>query len=101
MTIVTADTLQKRKDVVERFVQAYRDTVEWMYSDPAALKIFSEFTNLPERVVSKVRELVPRETLVPDRIVGVDQIIAEAVGMKFLASPLTPEQVNELIQIPQ
>ena len=33
-------------------------------------------------------------------IVGVDQIIAEAVGMKFLAAPLTPEQVKELIQIP-
>ena len=33
----------------------------------------------------------------PDRIVGVDQIIAEAVGMKFLAAPLTSEQVKELI----
>jgi hypothetical protein len=80
---------------------AYKDTIEWMYSDPAALKIFSEFTNLPESVVSKVRELVPKETLVPDRIVGVDQIIAEAVGTKFLAAPLTLQQVKELIQIPQ
>jgi hypothetical protein len=52
-------------------------------------------------VVSKVRELVPKETLVPDRVVGVNQIIAEAVGMKFLAAPLTPEQVKELIQILQ
>ena len=51
--------------------------------------------------MSTVRELVPMETLAPDRIVGVDQIIAEAVGMKFLAAPLTPEQVKELIQIPQ
>jgi hypothetical protein len=80
---------------------AYKDTIEGMYSDPAALKIFSESTNLPESVVSKVRELVPKETLVPDRIVGVDQIIAEAVGTKFLAAPLTLQQVKELIQIPQ
>jgi hypothetical protein len=41
------------------------------------------------------------EALAPDRIVGVDQIIAEAVSMKFLAAPPTPEQVKELIQIPQ
>jgi NitT/TauT family transport system substrate-binding protein len=101
VNITNLQTLQNRREVLVRFHAAYKDTIEWMYSDPAALKIFSEFTNLPERVVSKVRELVPRETLVPDRIVGVDQIIAEAVGMKFLASPLTPEQVNELIQIPQ
>ena len=54
--------------------------------NPAALKIFSEFTNLPERVVSKVRDFCEGD-LAPDRIVGVDQIIAEAVGMKYLAAP--------------
>ena len=101
VNITNLQTLQNRRDVLVRFHAAYKETIEWMYSDPAALKIFSEFTNLPERVVSKVRELVPKETLLPDRIVGVDQIIAEAVGMKFLAAPLTPEQVKELIQIPQ
>src|SRR4051794_10889993 len=100
VNITNLQTLQNRRDVLVRFHAAYKETIEWMYSDPAALKIFSEFTNLPERVVSKVRELVPKETLAPDRIVGVDQIIAEAVGMKFLAAPLTPEQVKELIQIP-
>ena len=46
-----------------------------------------------------MRHLVPKETLAPDQIVGVDQIISEAVSMKFLAAPLTPEQVKELIQI--
>ena len=101
VNITNLQTLQSRRDVLVRFHAAYKDTIEWMYSDPSALKIFSEFTNLPERVVSKVRELVPKETLAPDRIVGVDQIIAEAVSMKFLAAPLTPEQVKELIQIPQ
>src|SRR3954466_5500895 len=101
VNITNLQTLQNRRDVLVRFHAAYKETIDWMYSDPAALKIFSEFTNLPERVVRKVRELVPKETLAPDRIVGVDQIIAEAVGMKFLAAPLTPEQVKELIQIPQ
>ncbi len=36
----------------------------------------------------------------PDRIVGIDQIVSEAVSMKFLAGPLTAEQVKELVQIP-
>ena len=35
--IAQADTLQKRRDVLARFVQGYRDTIEWMYSNPAAL----------------------------------------------------------------
>ncbi|MGZ3285255.1 MAG: ABC transporter substrate-binding protein, partial [Xanthobacteraceae bacterium] len=36
VTIANTDTLQKRKDVLDRFMQAYRETIEWMYSDPAA-----------------------------------------------------------------
>jgi NitT/TauT family transport system substrate-binding protein len=47
-----------------------------------------------------VPELFPKETLAPDRVVGIDQIIAEAVATKFLTAPLTPQQVSELIQIP-
>jgi hypothetical protein len=38
--------------------------------------------------------------MAPEQIVGVDQIIAEAVSMKFLAAPLTADQIKELIQIP-
>ncbi len=51
-------------------------------------------------VVAKVRTLLPKETMAPDRLVGVDQIISEAVSLKFLPAPLTPEQVKELVQIP-
>jgi NitT/TauT family transport system substrate-binding protein len=65
VNITNLQTPQNRRDVLVRFHAAYKDTIEWMYSDPAALKIFSEFTNLPERVVNKVRELVPKETLGP------------------------------------
>ena len=48
----------------------------------------------------KVRELMPKEALAPDQVVGMDQIISEAVAAKFLTTPLTPEQVKELIQVP-
>jgi NitT/TauT family transport system substrate-binding protein len=36
--IANADTLQQRGDVLAHFVQAYRETIDWMYSDPAASK---------------------------------------------------------------
>src|SRR5271166_2574741 len=32
VTITSADTLWKRRDVLVRFLQAYRETIEWMYS---------------------------------------------------------------------
>jgi ABC-type nitrate/sulfonate/bicarbonate transport system substrate-binding protein len=93
-------TLQNRKDALVRFHRAYKETVEWMYTDPAALKHFSDYSGLPERVVRRVRELIPKETMSPDRVIGMDQIIAEAVSMKFLPAPLSAEQVKELVQVP-
>ena len=100
VNLTNVTTLQNRKDALNRFHLAYKETVDWMYSDPAALKHFSDYSGLPEKVVVKVRQLIPKETMAPDQVVGVDQIIAEAVSMKFLSAPLTADQIKELIQIP-
>ncbi|MFL6798477.1 MAG: ABC transporter substrate-binding protein [Xanthobacteraceae bacterium] len=101
VNLTNVNTLQNRKDVLVRFHRAYKETIDWMYSDPAALKHFSEYGGLPEKVVVKVRELLPKETMAPDQVVGMDQIISEAVSLKFLSAPLTAEQIKELVQIPQ
>jgi hypothetical protein len=37
---------------------------------------------------------------VPDRVSGVDAQMADAVTFKYLAEPLTREQIAELIRIP-
>jgi ABC-type nitrate/sulfonate/bicarbonate transport system substrate-binding protein len=100
VNVTNVTTLQNRRDALVRFNRAYKETIDWLYSDPAAIKIFSEYSGLPEKVAKRVPELFPKDTLAPDRVVGIDQIIAEAVATKFLAAPLTPQQVSELIQIP-
>jgi NitT/TauT family transport system substrate-binding protein len=100
VNLTNVNTLQNRRDAIVRFQAAYKETVDWMYSDPAALKIFADYSGLPEAVVAKVRTLIPKDTMAPDRVVGMDQIIAEAQAQKFISAPLTPEQVKELIQIP-
>jgi NitT/TauT family transport system substrate-binding protein len=91
-------TLQNRRDALVRFHQAYKETIDWMYSDPAALKHYSDFSKVPEKVVLKVRELMPKAALAPEHVVGIDQIMTEAIQNKFLQSPLTKEQLAELIR---
>jgi NitT/TauT family transport system substrate-binding protein len=93
--------LQSRRDALVRFNQAYRETVDWMYSDPAALKHYGEYSSLPEKIVLRVRNLIPKESLATDRVQGMDQIMADAVAGKFIPAPLNAEQVKELVQIPQ
>jgi NitT/TauT family transport system substrate-binding protein len=91
-------TLADRKDVLKRFIAAYKETVDWMYSDPAALKIYADFAKMPESAIGRVRELIPKDSVATDKVVGVDQIMAEAIQNKFLAAPLTKEQLTDLIR---
>jgi NitT/TauT family transport system substrate-binding protein len=100
VNLTNLSTLQNRRDAIVRFNRAYEETVDWMYSDPAALKHYGDYSNLPERIVLRVRKLVPRESLKTGRVEGMDQIMADAVAGKFISAPLTAEQVKELIQIP-
>jgi NitT/TauT family transport system substrate-binding protein len=100
VSLTNAATLASRRDAIARFVQAYRETLDWMYADPAALAIYKDYSGLPDNIVRRVRELIPKEAMNPDSVAGMDQIIAEAVNLKFMPTPLTPEQLREFIQIP-
>jgi len=101
LLITTAPVLQSRKAVIERYMKAYRETVDWMYANPQALKIYSEWLGITEAKARRTRDdFFPKEAINPDRITGLDSIVKDAVALKFTASELTKQQLAELIQIP-
>jgi NitT/TauT family transport system substrate-binding protein len=89
-----------RGDLMRRFMRGYLETVNWMFSDPAALKHYADFSGLPDKIVLQVRDFIPKETMAPGRVVGMDQIVADAVKLKFVATPLTADQIKDFVQIP-
>ena len=100
LLITNADTLQKRKDVLKRFMQAYRETLDYMYASDQALKDYAEFARIPEATARRIRdELFPKSILWPDEIKGLDILVPEAVSLKYTAEPLTKEQLGDLIQV--
>jgi NitT/TauT family transport system substrate-binding protein len=99
VNLTGAATLQNRHDAIVRFMQAYKETVDWMYSSPEALKTYAEYSGLQPNIVQKVLQLIPKQALQTDQVMGIDQINADAVAQKFLSAPLTPDQIKELIQI--
>jgi NitT/TauT family transport system substrate-binding protein len=102
LLITNLQTLQGRKDAVDRFMKAYRETIDWLYSgDPAALKTYADFVGIPLAMAKRTRDdFFPKSAIDPDKIVGLDVIVKDAVDLKFTAAPLTREQLAELIQIP-
>ena len=99
VNLTGADTLKNRHDVLVRFMQGYKETVDWMYSSPEALKVYGEYSGLPDNIVQHVLKLIPKEALQTDEVKGLDSVMADAVAQKFLSAPLTPDQIKELIQI--
>jgi len=99
--IVNADVLKARKDAVVRFLRGYREAVDWMYSNPDAIKRYSTKTKLPEELIrNSVATYHPKEAMQTDAIKDVDGAMRDAVKLKFLDKPLTKEQLAEFIQIP-
>ena len=101
VNIVNASFLKEHKDIVDRYMKAYRETINYMYTDPNALKVYADWLNITEAKAKRTRDdFFPRAAIEPDKITGLDTIVKDAVVLKFTPTELTKTQVDDLIQIP-
>ena len=102
VNIANARFLARQPEIVARFAQAYRETLDWMYADPAALAAYVEFSGYPPATAKRTRdEFFPKASLDFDRISGVATSMEDAIDFKVLSQPLTEEQIKQLVQIPR
>jgi NitT/TauT family transport system substrate-binding protein len=96
-----ADSLKARRAVHVRFMQAFRETIDWMYSDPKALDMYADYRKTSVANAKRMRdEFFVKGGIDPDTVKGMDQLMAEAVNFKYLTAPLTPAELAELVQVP-
>ena len=101
LNIANANYLKSHQDVINRYMKAYRETVDFMYHDPKALQIYSDWLKITVAKAKRTRDdFFKWPAIDPDKIVGLDQIVKDAVDLKFTAKPLTKEQLADLIRIP-
>jgi len=99
--IVNANALKTKRDAIMRFVQGYREAVDWMYADPNAIKLYAQKMKLDEQLIAdSIKEFHPKSAMQTDEMKDIPGIQADAVKLKFLDAPLSKEQLAELIQIP-
>jgi NitT/TauT family transport system substrate-binding protein len=99
--IVNADALKTKRDAIMRFVQGYREAVDWMYADPRAIKMYAEKVKLDETLIAdSIKEFHAKAAMQTDEMMDLDGIQRDAVKLKFIDAPLTREQLAEFIQIP-
>lgn len=99
--IVNARALAQRRDVMNRFAAAYRETYNYLYDNPDGVKTYAQYAKVSEPLAKRIRdEFLPKAALSPDKVSGVDKITQTAIDFKFMQKPLTPAQLKEVIQIP-
>jgi NitT/TauT family transport system substrate-binding protein len=98
--IANAETLKARHDVLKRYMQAYRETIDYMYSDnPQVMTDYAEFAQISPAIAKRVRdEFFPKSLLQMTEIKGLDEMLKDSVDLKYAPKELTNEQVKELIQ---
>jgi NitT/TauT family transport system substrate-binding protein len=100
--IANADELKARPDVFARFMRGYRDSLAWIYSTPEGLLAYATFAKLSEATAKRaLQEFLPPAAVDPDRISGIEEVMADAINFKFITAPLTKDDLAELIQIPE
>jgi len=99
--IVNADALAKKKDAILRFAKGYREAVDWMYSDPTAVTTYAKKINTDVAIIRQsIAEYHTKSAMQTDEMKDFEGAMRDAVKLKFLDKPLTPEQVKEFLQIP-
>jgi NitT/TauT family transport system substrate-binding protein len=99
--VTTASVLETRGDVLRRFMQGYRETIDWMYSSDDALKAYADFAKISFDLAKRVRdEFFPKSLISPDKVSGLDTLMQDGVTFKYLREPLSAAQVSEVVRIP-
>jgi len=100
INVTHANVLAKRPAAIAQYMQAYRETLDWMYTSPDAIKVYSEFAGVSPEVATLTREqFFPKSALDPDQIIGLESVMEDGVKLKFLAGPLTKQQLETAVQL--
>src|SRR5262249_8866200 len=75
-------SLTERKATIEKFMKAYRETVDWLYGSDDALKVYADWIGISLAKAKRTRDdFFSKDSVNPDKIVGVDVIKKDAVAL--------------------
>jgi NitT/TauT family transport system substrate-binding protein len=99
LLVVNVAGLERRKDVLKRYMAAYRETLDWMYADHAAIDAYAEWSKLPKAIAARGPEYMTRRNMEPLRISGLPGIMDDAVQFKYIPAPLSEAQLKEALPV--
>lgn len=98
--IAHGDTLKNNRDVAARFMRGYSQALDWMYTaKDEATRSFAKHAELSLDDAKDTIAFYDRKALEPAPIGDFDKTVAEAVELKFIDQPLSPEQARAIVDL--
>jgi len=99
LIIANAPDLARRRAVYDRFVAAYRATIDWMYAGDSAIPAYAKYAGIPDAAAKTVRDrFYPKAMLQLDTVAGLPELMQDAIAFKYIPQELTRAQIDELVQ---
>ena len=99
--LANANFLAQKKDLVQRYMDAYRETTDWIYSGDEGAAAYAAWSEVPLPVAKlTLADFVTKSAANPDTVSDLEGAVAAAVDFKYIPAPLTAEQMKDLVQIP-
>src|SRR5215467_5933842 len=99
LIIANAPDLARRRAVYDRFVAAYRATIDWMYAGDSAIPAYAKYAGIPDAAAKTVRDrFYPKAMLQLDTVAGLSELMQDAIAFKYIPQELTRAQIDELVQ---
>jgi len=98
--ITTAQTLARKRDLMVRFHRALAATLDYAYSNDAALVEYAKMAKITPELARRVRdEFHPKANMQLKEIKGLQQSLDQALQFKNIAKAMKPEDVKGLFEI--
>lgn len=98
--VVKADYLEKKRDVVRKFLEVLDKCIDWAYANKdEASKMYAALNQIEPKIAEQGIAFYKRNTLAFGPVSGVTKVVQQAVEAKFIEKPLTDAELNDLVDI--
>lgn len=95
--VANGAAFKNRHDDIKRFVAAYQETIDWMYSeDPKMVQQLAKQLGFSEALIVETRKFYPKDKVDLVSISGLDRIGQQAIDAGTLKVKLSPDEIGDL-----
>jgi NitT/TauT family transport system substrate-binding protein len=100
VNVANTSVLRDRRDTAVRFFRAYGQTIDWMYKNiNAAVANYARYNDMPLDLAKGVIPFYPPKALALLPVAGFNRSVDEAIELKFIPAPLTPDQQKAIFDL--